>query len=70
LLLDGCQQYFYICEQIHDVNEKSIFVHDFVQGHQIELFKIDRLKSAAAAGEDDRGKRGLKKWKSPTFSWY
>ncbi|KAI8331185.1 carbamoyl-phosphate synthase L chain, ATP binding domain-containing protein [Chlamydoabsidia padenii] len=52
--INGCQQYFYICEQLHDVNEKSIFVHDFVQGHQVELSKIDRLKSAAVTGEDDR----------------
>ncbi|KAI8100180.1 carbamoyl-phosphate synthase L chain, ATP binding domain-containing protein [Halteromyces radiatus] len=52
--IDGCQQYFYVTQQIHDVNEKSIFVHDFIQGHQIELLKIDRLKSTTATGEDDR----------------
>ncbi|CAO3591680.1 unnamed protein product [Absidia cylindrospora] len=52
--IDGCQQYFYVAQQVHDVNEKSIFVHDFIQGHQIELLKVDRLKSTAAAGEDDR----------------
>ncbi|ORZ14110.1 carbamoyl-phosphate synthase L chain, ATP binding domain-domain-containing protein [Absidia repens] len=52
--IDGCQQYFYVAQQIHDINEKSIFVHDFKQGHQIELAKVDRLKSTTAAGEDDR----------------
>ncbi|KAI9305665.1 carbamoyl-phosphate synthase L chain, ATP binding domain-containing protein [Cunninghamella echinulata] len=52
--IDGSQQYFYVCEQVHDVNEKSIFVHDFNRGYSVELFKIDRLKSASAADEDDR----------------
>ncbi|CAO3619269.1 unnamed protein product [Cunninghamella blakesleeana] len=52
--INGSQQYFYICERIHDVNEKSIFVHDFIRGYSIELVKVDRLKSQAAAAEDDR----------------
>lgn len=55
-LLDGVQNHFYIAEDVRDVNEKSIFVHDFARGHQVELVKVDRLKSKAASAEDDRGK--------------
>lgn len=52
--VDGSQQHFYIAEDVEDVDEKSIFVHDFVRGHQVELVKVDRLKSKSAAIEDDR----------------
>jgi 3-methylcrotonyl-CoA carboxylase alpha subunit len=55
--LDGVQQHFYIAEDVQDVNEKSIFVHDFVRGYQVELVKVDRLKSKAASLEDDRGNK-------------
>ncbi|KAI8985985.1 carbamoyl-phosphate synthase L chain, ATP binding domain-containing protein [Pilobolus umbonatus] len=52
--INGVQQQFYIAEDVRDANDKSIFVHDFVHGHQTELVKVDRLKSKAAATEDDR----------------
>lgn len=55
--IDGAQQHFYIAEDVRDVNDKSIFVHDFSRGHQIELLKVDRLKSKSAAAEDDRGNK-------------
>lgn len=49
------QNHFYIAEDVRDIHEKSIFVHDFARGHQVELVKVDRLKSKAASAEDDRG---------------
>ncbi|CEP08412.1 hypothetical protein [Parasitella parasitica] len=52
--IDGAQLHFYIAEDVKDVNEKSVFVHDFVRGHQVELVKLDRLKSKSATAEDDR----------------
>lgn len=52
--IDGSQQHFYIAEDIKDVNEKSIFVHDFNCGYQVEFSKVDRLKSKSEAVEDDR----------------
>ncbi|KAI8376174.1 carbamoyl-phosphate synthase L chain, ATP binding domain-containing protein [Radiomyces spectabilis] len=52
--INGHQKLFYLAEQVHDVNEKSIFVHDFIKGYQIEFLKQDRLKSASAQTEDDR----------------
>lgn len=53
--IDGAQQHFYIAEDVKDLDDKSIFVHDFVRGHQVELVKVDRLKSKSASTEDDRG---------------
>ncbi|KAI8879284.1 hypothetical protein K501DRAFT_193922 [Backusella circina FSU 941] len=52
--IDGVQQIFYVAEVVRDVNDKSIFVHDFTQGHQVELVKVDRHLSKAAQSEDDR----------------
>lgn len=52
--IDGAQYHFYVAEDVQDVDDKCIFVHDFVRGHQVELHKVDRLKSKAAAVEDDR----------------
>ncbi|KAI8987425.1 carbamoyl-phosphate synthase L chain, ATP binding domain-containing protein [Mycotypha africana] len=52
--IDGAQQHFYVAEDIKDVNEKSIFVHDFHHGHQIELIKMDRLRSKVDATEVDK----------------
>lgn len=52
--IDGAQQHFYIAEDVKDLDDKSIFVHDFVRGHQVELVKVDRLKSKSASTEDDR----------------
>ncbi|KAI9497602.1 carbamoyl-phosphate synthase L chain, ATP binding domain-containing protein [Zychaea mexicana] len=52
--IDGIQRYFFIAEQVQDVNEKTYFVHDFVQGYPVELGKVDRLMSASATSEDDR----------------
>ncbi|KAI7900370.1 carbamoyl-phosphate synthase L chain, ATP binding domain-containing protein [Cokeromyces recurvatus] len=52
--IDGSQHYFYIAEDIKDVNEKIIFVHDFIRGYQVELAKVDRHKSKITISEDDR----------------
>lgn len=52
--IDGSQQHFYIAEDVRDVDDKSIFVHDFLCGYQVELVKVNRLKSKSAALEDDR----------------
>ncbi|KAI9487753.1 MAG: carbamoyl-phosphate synthase L chain, ATP binding domain-containing protein [Benjaminiella poitrasii] len=52
--IDGSQQHFYVAEDVKDINEKSVFVHDFISGYQVELVKLDRHKSKAAASEDDR----------------
>lgn len=57
LYADGSQQYFYIAEQINDINEKIYFVHDFVRGYPLEILKVDKLQSSAAQSEDDRGKQ-------------
>ncbi|KAI7859664.1 carbamoyl-phosphate synthase L chain, ATP binding domain-containing protein [Circinella umbellata] len=52
--IEGSQRYFYIAEDVRDINEKTYFVHDFVQGYPVTLEKVDRLKSTAASSEDDR----------------
>ncbi|KAI8061501.1 carbamoyl-phosphate synthase L chain, ATP binding domain-containing protein [Gilbertella persicaria] len=53
--IQASQHHFYVAEQVRDVNDKSIFVHDFSLGYPTELIKIDRFKSHTATGtEDDR----------------
>ncbi|KAL0073592.1 carbamoyl-phosphate synthase L chain, ATP binding domain-containing protein [Phycomyces blakesleeanus] len=54
LAINGIQQHFYVATDVRDVNERSIFVHDFTQGYQIELVKVDRLKSAVSSTDEDR----------------
>ncbi|KAI9007474.1 carbamoyl-phosphate synthase L chain, ATP binding domain-containing protein [Phycomyces nitens] len=54
LAINGVQKYFYVATEVRDVNERSIFIHDFSEGHQTELVKVDRLKSAVSATEDDK----------------
>lgn len=56
---DGSQRYFYVAEHIYDINEKTYFVHDFVQGYPVELAKFDRLQTSDAQAEDDRGKKRM-----------
>ncbi|KAG0184982.1 hypothetical protein DFQ28_010145 [Apophysomyces sp. BC1034] len=52
--INDSQHYFYVASDVFDINKKSIFVHDFIQGHQVELVKLDRLKSISSLSEDDR----------------
>ncbi|KAI9323783.1 carbamoyl-phosphate synthase L chain, ATP binding domain-containing protein [Dichotomocladium elegans] len=52
--IDGSQHYFYVVEHVQDVNEKTYYVHDFLQGYPFKLDKVDRLCSSTGAAEDDR----------------
>ncbi|KAF7722027.1 hypothetical protein EC973_003749 [Apophysomyces ossiformis] len=54
VVINDSQQYFYVASTVFDINKKSIFIHDFIQGHQMELAKLDRLKSTTSQTEDDR----------------
>ncbi|KAI9252138.1 carbamoyl-phosphate synthase L chain, ATP binding domain-containing protein [Sporodiniella umbellata] len=51
--MNGVQFCFYVAEDIRDINDKSVYVHDFIGGQQNEFVKLDRLKSKSAAAEDD-----------------
>lgn len=51
--MNGAQFCFYVAEDIREINDKSIFVHDFFSGQQNEFIKLDRLKSKSTAKEDD-----------------
>ncbi|KAG1138731.1 hypothetical protein G6F37_010440 [Rhizopus arrhizus] len=53
--MNGIQHYFYVAEDIRDIDDKSIFVHNFADGQQHELMKVNRLKSQSVVAEDDKG---------------